>query len=80
MNWETKVRDVTHDAPVDPTVAARFALPEVMQCAGVGPYGPEALRNHDSFKHLCPGSQAALASSSQETELSSIAPQQPETG
>ena len=76
---ETKVRDMTHDAPVDPTVTARFAFPEVMQCASVGPYRPEGLRNHDSFKHLYPGSQTAPASSSSVTaELTSILPQQPE--
>jgi hypothetical protein len=44
-------------------VTARFALPEVMQCAGVGPYRPDVRRNHDSFKHLYPGGQAAPASS-----------------
>jgi uncharacterized protein (DUF2235 family) len=78
MNWETKVRDVTHDAPVDPTVTTRFALPEVTQCAGVGAYRPEALRNHDRFKHLYPGGQTSPASSSsQEAELTSIPPQQP---
>jgi uncharacterized protein (DUF2235 family) len=76
MNWETKVRDMTHDAPVDPTVTARFALPGVTQCANVGPYRPEALRNHDNFKHFYPGGQAAPASSSPEAELSSIPPQQ----
>jgi hypothetical protein len=76
MNWETKVRDMTHDAPVDPTVTERFALPEVMQCAGVGAYRPEALGNHDSFKHLYPGGQAAPASS--EAKLTSIPPQPPE--
>jgi hypothetical protein len=78
MNWETMVRDVTHDAPVDPTVTTRFALPEVTQCAGVGTYRPEALRNHDRFKHLYPGGQTSPASSSsQEAELTSIPPQQP---
>jgi hypothetical protein len=51
-NWETKVRDITHDAPVDPTVKTRADLPSVTQCATVGPYRPDALRNHDDFKHL----------------------------
>jgi hypothetical protein len=56
MNWPTKIRDVTHDAPVHPTVRARFEPAEVTQCASVGPYRPEALRKHDDFKHLYPPS------------------------
>ncbi len=56
-NWETKVRDITQDAPVDPTVQTRAALVSVTQRATVGPYRPEALRKHDDFKHLYPGSQ-----------------------
>ena len=62
MNWETKVRGITHDAPVDPTVTTRFALPEVTQCANVGPYRPEALRKHDDFKHLYQGDLTSPAS------------------
>jgi hypothetical protein len=54
MNWTVKVRDTTHDAPVHPTVRARFGLAEVTQCAGVGAYRPEALRKHDDFKQLYP--------------------------
>lgn len=53
-NWETKVRDMTHDAPVDPTVAARAGLASVTQCAAIGAYRPEALRKHDDFKYLYP--------------------------
>ena len=52
MNWATQVRHVTNDAPLHPTVADRFALTEVVQCASVGPYRPEALRQHDNFKQL----------------------------
>jgi len=62
MNWETKVRGITHDAPVDPTLTTRFALPEVTQCANVGPYRPEALRKHDDFKHLYQGDLTSPAS------------------
>jgi uncharacterized protein (DUF2235 family) len=51
-NWDTKIRDIRHDAPVDPTVNARSALAQVTQCAAVGPYRPEALREHDAFKQL----------------------------
>jgi uncharacterized protein (DUF2235 family) len=53
-NWETKFRDITHDAPVDPTVTTRAGFPEVTQCAAVGPYRPDALRKHDDFKQLYP--------------------------
>lgn len=56
-NWETKVRDITHNAPVDPTVKTRAGLPVVAQCAAVGPYRPEALRKHDDFKQLYPPAQ-----------------------
>lgn len=52
QNWETKVRDINHEAPVDPTVTTRASLPKVAQCSTVGPYRPEGLRNHDDFKHL----------------------------
>jgi hypothetical protein len=51
QNWETKIREMNHQAPVDPTVKTRAALSKVTQCAGMGPYRPEALRNRDDFKH-----------------------------
>jgi hypothetical protein len=54
-NWETKTREIPRDAPVHPTVKIRASLPEVQQCASVGPYRPEALRTHDEFKHLYGG-------------------------
>ena len=54
QNWEIKIRTITHDAIVHPTVETRFALPSVIQCADVGPYRPEALRNHDKFKDRYP--------------------------
>jgi uncharacterized protein (DUF2235 family) len=52
LNWEMKIRDIAHDAPVHPTVETRAELSEVTQCAASGPYRPEALRNHDDFRHL----------------------------
>ncbi|QHO77618.1 hypothetical protein ACH79_38245 [Bradyrhizobium sp. CCBAU 051011] len=52
MNWEIKVRDITHDAPIDPTVKTRADFVAVTQCSTVGPYRPEALRKHDDFKLL----------------------------
>jgi uncharacterized protein (DUF2235 family) len=48
--WATKVRTIAHDAPVHRTVAERFDLPWVAQCAGSGSYRPAALANHDRFK------------------------------
>ncbi|WP_027545308.1 DUF2235 domain-containing protein [Bradyrhizobium sp. WSM2254] len=54
MNWPTKIRDITHDAPLHPTVRTRLGLPEVVQCAGTGAYRPEALRHHDDFATLYP--------------------------
>jgi hypothetical protein len=50
MNYEEKVRKIDHDAPVHPTVRQRFALLEVVQCAGWGRYHPRALESHDDFK------------------------------
>jgi uncharacterized protein (DUF2235 family) len=50
QNWETKIREMNSKAPVDPTVKTRAGLAKVTQCACVGPYRPEALRNHDDFK------------------------------
>lgn len=49
QNWETKIREVTHDAPLDPTVVVRAGLAQVAQCATVGPYRPAALHDHDVF-------------------------------
>jgi uncharacterized protein (DUF2235 family) len=57
MNWATKIRDISHDAPVHPTVWTRFDLSEVTQCANIGPYRPDALRSHDDFKQLYPPAQ-----------------------
>jgi hypothetical protein len=37
---------------VHPTARTRFDLTEIMQCANVGSYRPEARRSHDDFKHL----------------------------
>lgn len=54
MNWPTKIRDITHDAPLHPTVRTRLSLPEVVHCAGTGAYRPEALRHHDDFAALYP--------------------------
>jgi hypothetical protein len=58
QNWETKIREVTHDAPLDPTVDVRAGLAQVAQCATVGPYRPAALHEHDIFKPPPPDSGA----------------------
>jgi Uncharacterized alpha/beta hydrolase domain (DUF2235) len=52
--WEVKVRTITHDGPVHPTVRERFVLDHVVQCEGSGPYRPEALKSHDDFKGYYP--------------------------
>jgi hypothetical protein len=51
-HWETTVRVIDPGAIVDPTVTTRAGLTAVVQCASVGPYRPEALRNHNDFKQL----------------------------
>jgi uncharacterized protein (DUF2235 family) len=66
-NWETKIRDIPHNAPLDPTVTVRAGLAQVTQCASVGPYRPEALRDHDEFKRY-----------QQDTDAASIEPTKPE--
>lgn len=50
MGWKVGVRPINAKAFVHPTVKARFELSEVGQCAGFGPYRPEALRGHEAFK------------------------------
>lgn len=50
-NWEVQIRTIDPDAPVHPTVSARFDRASVVQCARtVAPYRPEALRNHHKFE------------------------------
>lgn len=56
-----------HNAPLDPTVTVRAGLAQVAQCASVGPYRPEALRDHDEFKQY-----------HQDTDAASIEPTKPE--
>lgn len=65
LGWEVQVRKVHHQAPVHPSVVERFALPDVTQCGGSGPYRPAALAGHDLFKHLYgPVAQASASKSS----------------
>lgn len=51
FGWELVIRKIHEDATVHPSVVERFRLPEVTQCAGQGPYRPEALRHHAQFKN-----------------------------
>ncbi len=50
LGWKIKIREINPEAPVHPTVEERFQLTQVPQCAGSGPYRPEALRNHEKFR------------------------------
>ena len=49
--WKVKQREIKDEAPLHPTVLERFSLDAVPQCAGRGPYRPEALRNHNLVSH-----------------------------
>jgi len=49
LNWAVKLREIDHRAPVHSTVDERFALAEVEQPEGRGPYRPLALGGHDKF-------------------------------
>ncbi|RWP12712.1 MAG: DUF2235 domain-containing protein [Mesorhizobium sp.] len=49
--WKVKQREIKDEAPLHPTVLERFSLDAVPQCAGRGPYRPEALRNHNLVAH-----------------------------
>lgn len=60
-NWEVEIREITHNAPVHPTVRTRFDLPEVAQCAHVGAYRPDALAHHDEFKRYYTPASASPA-------------------
>lgn len=53
-NYETITRAVLHNASVHDTVTERFALEDVIDCAKIGKYRPEALRGHDKFKQFYP--------------------------
>lgn len=50
LGWPVKPRKVPDGAPVHPTVRKRFGMAEVTQCAGRGPYRPEALTSHGDFR------------------------------
>jgi hypothetical protein len=66
-NWAVKVREIDSDAPVHPSVAERFDLPSVVQCAGSGPYRPLAVAKHKRFKHYYAGSGDPIAAGNTST-------------
>lgn len=49
--WPSKARKIVSDAPLHPTVLARFALAAVPHCREMLPYRPEALKNHKDVAH-----------------------------
>jgi uncharacterized protein (DUF2235 family) len=54
LSWEYRIakkinRHVLPEAPVHPTVEARFDAPAAMQCGLMLPYRPESLRHHEKF-------------------------------
>lgn len=50
--WPVQYRDPVENATLHQSVAERFAFESVPRQGGDGPYRPEALRLHESFKHL----------------------------
>ena len=54
FNWPEEMRKIPNDARVHESVRERFKLDSVVQCAGHGPYRPEAMRHHDEFKTYYP--------------------------
>lgn len=60
-NYEIIKRSILPQARIHPTVKERFALKAIIDCASdkVGDYRPEALREHNDFKHFYPDSPAA---------------------
>jgi uncharacterized protein (DUF2235 family) len=52
IGWKVGARDVPNDAPLHPTVIARFGLGGVQQHDVTVPYRPESLRNHRDVKNF----------------------------
>lgn len=52
LSWKKAVRDPPPGAPMHPSVDERFAMASVPHQGGDGPYRPEALRNHERYRHL----------------------------
>lgn len=62
-NYEIIKRSILHNATIHPSVKDRFGLKVVVDCASekISDYRPEALREHDDFKHFYPRPPAANA-------------------
>lgn len=58
-NWATKIREISPEAPVHPSVVERFELASAPQCNGTGPYRPPALQKHTRFIHYYGGGSDA---------------------
>jgi uncharacterized protein (DUF2235 family) len=52
LSWKKRIRDPKPNSPMHPSVDERFAMASVPFQGGSGPYRPEALRNHERYKHL----------------------------
>jgi len=52
LSWKRNARDPMPDSPMHTSVDERFAMESVPHQGGSGPYRPEALRNHERYKHL----------------------------
>ena len=52
FKWTEQDRDIAPDAPLDPTVLARFALDEVSHYGRQRKYRPASLAGHEQVRHL----------------------------
>jgi hypothetical protein len=52
IRWPSAPREIHHEAPLHPTVLARFSASAVQQCDKVKPYRPASLQNHYLVKEF----------------------------
>lgn len=52
LKWKMKLRPVKDDAPLHPSVVARFQAEDVLQYNEMKPYRPEQLREHEEVKRF----------------------------
>ncbi|MBW6525257.1 DUF2235 domain-containing protein [Sphingomonas sp. RHCKR7] len=52
ITWKAQPRSPVHNATMHESVARRFAMVSVPSQNGDGPYRPEALRDHETFRGL----------------------------
>lgn len=65
LGWPVALREIHNEARLHKTVLPRLRLPEVQQCAGRGPYRPEALRHHNECQEFYPQAPNITASQPQ---------------